>query len=499
MTIAGIGGGARHGAAALADAGRLVGVCAQERVTRVRAAGVNASGMPDEALEVLLQRLGRTREAIDRYVVAREGGQGGGAVGDHIGHHFAHACTAYFTSSFSSATVVVCDHDSPEVTVWVGEGETLRQLEWAWDGPGFATVLSRFGVALGLAPAAADQGFEALARLRPDGRDSALDALVRRGDGGLHVDPSLEQFLAARVGRHDGGGESGRAVLAASLQARVGDLLVDFLREVHARAGIPRLCVGGTLFHRSSMNTRVKLAGVFEQVHVPVDPGDSGLAVGAALHGMGKAPASVSPFLGPEYASEETKQVLDNCKLQYSWESEEGAAIAAVKALQEGRLVGWFDGPMEWGQRSLGARCILANPRAPYVLENLNRFLKRRESWQGYALSGVAEAVPEHFSGPASAPFMECDFRPRDPERFREALPSSGAAVRVHTVPADAGRPRFRRLLEAFGEATGLPFLINTSFNVFHEPIVCSPRDAVRVFYGSGLDMLVMNQFLLRK
>jgi carbamoyltransferase len=154
---------------------------------------------------------------------------------------------------------------------------------------------------------------------------------------------------------------------------------------------------------------------------------------------------------------------------------------------------------MEWGPRALGARCILANPTAPYVLENLNRFLKRRDPWRGYALSGLHESLATHFEGPESAPFMECDYRPRDVARFREALPSADAAVRVHSVSAADGLPHFRRLLEAFGEATGLPFLINTSFNGFHEPIVCSPRDAVRVFYGTGLDVLVVNQFVLRK
>ena len=193
------------------------------------------------------------------------------------------------------------------------------------------------------------------------------------------------------------------------------------------------------------------------------------------------------------------QEVLDNCKLQYSWESEEGAVQAAVRALKEGRLVGWFDGPMEWGPRALGARCILANPQAPYVLENLNHFLKQREPWRGYALSGLQDAVAEHFDGPAEAPFMECDYRPRDPGRFRDILPSRDAAVRLQTVASDGGLPLFRRLLEAFREATGLPFLVNTSFNGFHEPIVCSPRDAVRVFYGTGLDLLVVNQFVIRK
>ena len=116
----------------------------------------------------------------------------------------------------------------------------------------------------------------------------------------------------------------------------------------------------------------------------------------------------------------------------------------------------------------------------------------------GYALSGLRGAVAEHFDGPADAPYMECDYRPRNPEMFAQVLPAPTASVRVQTV-AGAAIPRFTRLLEAVGAATGLPCLVNTSFNGFHEPSVCSPRDAVRVFYGSGLDLMVLNQFVLRK
>jgi carbamoyltransferase len=497
--IAGIGGGTRNGAVALADAGELVGVCAQERVSRQRGAGVNRSGLPDEALDLLLLRLGRTRSAIDRYGVAAGDGPPPMVPVEGVDHHLAHASTAYLTSPFASAAVVVCDHEGPEVSVWTGEGATLRRVDWPWQGPGFVSVFSRCSAALGFSLAAADQRTEALARLRPDSRDAAVDRLIRREGASLVVDPGLEAFIESRMAGHGEDGSPAHAALAAALQGRLAELLIEFLGEVRATVGLERLCLGGSLFYHSSMNTRVRQSGVFGEVFLPVDPGDSGLAVGAALHLLGQPPARVSPFLGPSYSAEETKHVLDNCKLKYSWESEEGAAQAAVRALQQGRLVGWFDGGMEWGPRALGARCILANPTAPYVLENLNRFLKRRDPWRGYALSGLHESLATHFEGPESAPFMECDYRPRDVARFREALPSADAAVRVHSVAAADGLPRFRRLLEAFGEASGLPFLINTSFNGFHEPIVCSPRDAVRVFYGTGLDVLVVNQFVLRK
>jgi carbamoyltransferase len=499
MTIAGIGGGTRNGSAALVESGTLTSVCSQERVTRVRGAGLNATGLPDEALDLLLERRRQTRASIGRYAVVEGDGPVPVGITERLDHHRAHAATAYLTSAFESAVVLVCDHEAPEVSVWMGDGSSLRPVVRAWNGPGFVRAFSRCAAALGFAGPAADQRMEALARLRPDSRDSAIDTLIRCEGDGLVIDAALESVVATRIAGAGGTGSPAHAAIAAALQGRLTELLVELVRDLRGECDVRRLCLGGSLFYHSSMNTAVRQAQVFDEVFTPVDPGNGGLAVGAALLASGRAPILVSPFLGPSYTSEETKQILDNCKLQYAWVSDDDAVSAAVRALKDGRLVGWFEGAMEWGPRALGARCILANPTAPYVLDNLNHFLKRREPWRGYALSGVREAVAEHFIGPAEAPFMECDYRPRDPARIRQALPFAEAAVRVHTVTDDGTSLRFRRLLDAFQHATGMPFLINTSFNGFHEPIVCSPRDAVRVFYATGLDVLVLNQFVLSK
>ncbi len=500
MRVAGLNGGARDGAAAVAEGPRLVGVCAQERVTRVRGMA-GAAGLPTDALDLLLSRGGHARRDVDEYVVVDGAGEGlppGIAPVTALGHHHAHAGTAYLTSPFTSAAIVICDADAPGTSVWLGSESTVTRVEWPATGPGFAPAYARVAAGLGFHTAAAGQRLEALARLEPEARDARVDALFEWRDGVLAVDPDLESRLEAWAGGGDDHGTLTRARLAASAQGRLADLLLELLRGVQQHLGVDRLCVGGTLFHRSFINTRVKRAGIFADVFVPIDPGNSGLAVGAALSALGTAPAPVSPFLGPSYSAEEVKAVLDNCKLNYSWESEGGVIAATVQALRAGHLVGWFDGGMEWGPRALGARSILASPTQPYVLENLNHFLKKREPWRGYALAGTEAAVAEHFDGPERAPFMECDYLPRDPARFRHALPAAGATVRVQTVAAD-GRPRFAHLLDAVGADSGLPFVVNTSFNGFHEPIVCSPRDAVRVFYGSGLDLLVMNQFVLRK
>jgi len=240
---------------------------------------------------------------------------------------------------------------------------------------------------LEIMPKTAVQRFEAMARLQPRSQDARVADLVRFDGTGLHVAATLQARIGDWLPSLRPGGPDA-AALAAALQAHLGDLLITFLRQVRARTGASHVCLGGSLFYHSAMNTRVRQSDVFEQVFIPVDPGNSGLAVGAALHGSGAAPALASAFLGPAYTPDEMKQVLDNCKLRYAWESDGSALDIAVDALRHGRLVGWFDGAMEWGPRALGARCILANPASPYVLENLNRFLKQREPWRGYALSG---------------------------------------------------------------------------------------------------------------
>jgi carbamoyltransferase len=241
-----------------------------------------------------------------------------------------------------------------------------------------------------------------------------------------------------------------------------------------------------------------KRSGIFDEVFVPVNPGNAGLSVGTALLATGAAPRTISPFLGPAFSAHEVKATLDNCKLHYEWLSEGEVIDRTVAALSRGYLVGWFDGAMEWGPRALGARSILASPFSEYVLENLNRFLKHRPPWRSYALSGLDDDVAKLFDGPAASPYMECDYRTRDPELFRHVLPHPHGALRIQTV-GRAPLPRFTALLEAFRQATGSGVLVNTSFNGFSEPIVCTARDAVRVYYGTGLDMLVIDRFVLTK
>jgi carbamoyltransferase len=204
----------------------------------------------------------------------------------------------------------------------------------------------------------------------------------------------------------------------------------------------------------------------------------------------------VSPYLGPAFESEAIKKTLDGCKLSYSFVGEGEAIDRAVDALAQGQLVGWFQDRMEWGPRALGHRSILANPRSPYVLENLNGFLRKRERWRSFGVSVCQDNLEKFFCGPPTSPFMEYEYSLRD-DGLRPAIPSGATSIRVQTIP-ESLEP-FWTLHKRMGQATGSSVLVNTSLNGFHEPIACTPRDAIRVFYGSGLDMLVLGRFILEK
>ena len=194
------------------------------------------------------------------------------------------------------------------------------------------------------------------------------------------------------------------------------------------------------------------------------------------------------------------KQVFENCKLRFSLlPTVPSITGAAVRLLAENRIVAWMQGRMEFGPRALGNRSILASPHDPYSTENLNTFIKHREASRKFAASVPAELAANYFETGANSRYLATvgKVRPAYREQFRGAILAQDL-VRVHTVSKD-DNPLYWQLLHAFGEATGLPVLYNTSFNLFGEQMVCSPRDAVRSFYSSGVDALVAGNFLLEK
>jgi predicted NodU family carbamoyl transferase len=423
-------------AAALIDVERrAVAACEENRLTRAVDSGT--TGPPDLAIDELLRFLGRSRSDIASAAGIDEEGT--------VDAHRAHATYALKASGNVSPLVVVC---GTNVSAW------------------------HLGTRLPLeAP--------------PDFTRSYEDLTARLG-----FRATRDEHLVEALAR--GGHEQ-----AASVQRRLGDDLLTMLERLKKATGASTLCLSGGLFFNTFFTSHVANSRLFDDVYIPPHPGRNGAAIGAALVAGGDGDVS-SPYLGPSYADQDIKATLENCKLSFDLLHDDRLFDLVLHQLSRGRLVGWYHGRLEWGPRALGHRSVLADPLAPHVLENLNGFLKRRPAFRAYGVSVPANRLTDIFEGgPHQSPFMQFEYRPRDLEKFKTILPPGVKTLRVHTV--DEREPRFLRLLEAWGEKTGTPVLVNTSFNGFHEPLVCSPRDAIRVFYGTGLDLLALENFLLRK
>ena len=500
--IAGLAGVSRNGAVALCDDGRIVGMCEQERVTRTRREPLTPGKLPTATLATLLRLGGYTEADIATYAIAETAMTLPQELPtEYVDHHRAHAATAFFTSPFPDATIVVCDRSGdPELTVWRGDERGMCRVDFEWRGPGLATLYSLAAEAMGFG-VDGEARLEALARIGGRGRRT-LPEVVWRGDA-LEVPASFQTAIREAAGPAGltSASLTKRANLAEQVQRQLGDVLVEVVRSIAAKLGGSHLCLAGGLFYNSFFNTLLARSNIFTDTFVPANPGNAGVAVGAALvtsgATAGNGRSSTSPFLGPGFTLEEVKATLDNCKLSYDYLSNGRLIEQTASALVKGKLVGSFQGRMEWGVRALGNRSILASPFAPYVLENLNRFLKHREHHRTYSVAVCADDVSKFFCGPATSPMMQYEYEVLDRDRFRQLLPDNASRLRVQTVDRSAGA--FYDLLRAFGEATGVPVLVNTSFNGFNEPIVCDPRDAVRVFYGTGLDMAVLDSWVLRK
>ena len=438
--VVGIGGARRHASAALAIDGRLVAACEEERFTRARGVGSINGGLPTEAVKTVLA-LGHTSAVDVSSYVAGETGLTfpSNTRGEVIDHHRAHAATAFLTSALPEATVLVCDqHSTPELSVWSAGPAGLRRLDLDWHGPAFATLYSQATEAFGFSAQRDEHKLEALARTAQPQPDDRYGQLVSFRHDHLEVSSRFQSDLHAwhQSNGHDLGAHA--ASIAGGVQQRLGALLLELLRNVRNTAESSNICLTGGLFYNNYFNSLVQASGLYDVTFVPVDPGNPGLAAGAALAAPGgQLPPStrdaVSPFLGTASSAGEVKQTLENCKLSFGWLDQEPLIEQTVEALASGQLVGWFQGRMEWGPRALGNRSILASPLSPYVGENLNGFLKHREPYRSYGVAVCHSDAPTYFEGRVSSPFMEREYHAKDPGRFAGLLPAAHAG-RVNDV-----------------------------------------------------------------
>jgi carbamoyltransferase len=298
--------------------------------------------------------------------------------------------------------------------------------------------------------------------------------------------------------------------LAASVQAVTEEIVLRLARSVRKETGARNLCLAGGVALNCVANGKLLREKIFDNIWVQPAAGDAGGAVGAAYaayHGFMGQPRKLNghmdgmagSYLGPEFTDDEIAARLTAAGARFTRLGHAEMIEQTAQALADEKAIGWMQGRMEFGPRALGNRSILASPRDPYSTENLNAFIKHRESVRKFAASVPAELASEYFDAGENARHLATvsRVRPAYKDKFRSAILAEDL-IRVHTVSKE-DNPLYWQLLHAFGEKTGLPVLYNTSFNLFGEPLVCTPRDAVRSFYSSGIDAMVVGNFLLEK
>ena len=525
MVILGLGGILTDAAAALVKDGALVAAAEQKKVARHSAPGQT----PMEAVDACLGTARLERRHVDIVAVVRPLAAGAetalhlelraafpNAQVLLLDHHTAHAASAYYASGFDHATVLTLDRqgDLRCGARWQGEGNRLTLERELYFPDSLGDLYSRVTALLGFVPNADEHKVQWLSTSGDDRFANLFEDVIGTADGGWP-----RQNPAYFDSRQVGSGGFG-AKLYGALGIADGAVVPSALKP-HVAAGVQRtieravlamagegdnLALAGGLAFNALLIHALETSGRWRNVFVQPVSGNAGTALGAAMHGW-HAAANQQPrlafdtiCLGPSFIAEEVKKVLENCKLRFRYLLTEGELIeAAVAQLNEQKIVAWMQGRMEFGPRALGNRSILASPLNPYSTENLNTYIKHRESFRKFAASVPAELVSEYFEVGPNARFLATVGRVKPAHRatFESAVLGKDF-VRVHVVRQE-DNPLYWSLLHAAGKSTGLPVLYNTSFNLFGDPLVCTPRDAVRSFYSSGIDTLFAGNFLLQK
>ena len=459
-------------------------------------------------------------------------------------HHESHAASAFFPSPYEEAAVVTMDGVGEWATTSVGVGEGNRLT---------LTHEIRFPHSLGLLYSAftyycgfrVNSGEYKLMGLAPYGEPKYVDAARKlidlRDDGSYRLDMSYFDFAAGlrMINKRfcDLFGAPARKPeqeltqfymdVAASVQKVTEDVMLRTVRFAHATTGKKNLCLAGGVALNCVGNGKILREGPFDSVWIQPAAGDAGGALGAAYmvwHQLLKKPRVVrggdfqrGSLLGPAYSADEIRAELRSREVVFEEHQDETALVERVAGLIAGEnVIGWFQGPMEFGPRALGSRSIIGDARSPKMQSVMNLKIKFRESFRPFAPIVLREDCAEYFGMDArhESPYMLLVAPVRDEKRkavdqskqgldklkqLRSVVPAVthvDFSARVQTVD-ETRNPRLTRLLRAFKKQTGSPVMINTSFNVRGEPIVCTPADAIRCFFGTEMDVLVLENFVI--
>jgi carbamoyltransferase len=437
-----------------------------------------------------------------------------------VEHHLAHAAAAYFTrGSKERCMIATLDGvgDYLSTAIWTGEGNTISRVR-SW-GPesslgwfyGNATEALGWqhgdgeGTVMGLAPYGDPQKVgDRLNRFHPVFKEGELVAPHQFGrwssfsDHGNHHAHLPEALGIRRIAD-----TCGREAVAARAQQIIEQQVLGLVRHWTGALNVRRLACGGGLFLNVKLNQRIWYETDLEEQWIYPDPGDGGLAVGAALYAWHHftqpegATKLDTLYHGPEFGDAEIRRILEARQLEFC--ELQDPAFTAATLLAQGQIVAWFQGRMEAGPRALGGRSSLMAADKPENKDTLNSKVKFREGFRPFCPSMLAEKRADYLRRSRDEPFMitSFDITPEKRDRVPAVVHVDGT-VRPQTVKRQAN-PRYYDLIRHFGELTGEYLLLNTSLNIKGEPMVCHPREALRCFYDTGIDALVMGNFLLAK
>jgi carbamoyltransferase len=438
-----------------------------------------------------------------------------------LDHHLCHAASAFYCSPYDKALVLTLDEegDGRSGTLSVGEGNKIRVIETIAFPHSIGWIYTLVTDLVGFHPHEEEHKTQWLSLEGEPEHKSLFLKLMRSSESAL---PSLDFSYFTRglagglpfsakfykqIGVTDPAAitQDQKKTLAASVQAAATEIIADLVTSFARQNSLKDVCLGGGIFQNALLiaDLEKRLEGL--SFFVPPAPGNTGTALGAALtvwHEAGHPRTNIANdvYWGPSFSSQDIKDVLDNCKARYSVSvTDERKMETTVHLLMSGKIVGWYQGAAEFGPRALGNRSVLASPWGGYVKENLNDYIKHREWFRPFALAVPEEDCGLYFEASSLCEHMNSLAWERpDHKILPEGLAFDGGRVRLQIVKQETN-PLFWRLLKQFGESAPAPILVNTSFNLFGEPLVVNPRDAVRSYFCSGLDAMVIGNFVLAK
>jgi carbamoyltransferase len=478
---------------------------------QLRRAEYRADWWPDSEMETtFLQCLDEVGDAADRVL----GRKLGGAL-KFVPHHLAHAASAYYPSGFDAAAILVIDGigEAACSTLAQGEGVRIKPIETLSYPHSLGFVWERASDYLGFSPYDASKTMGLAAYGDPEVYRRQVASVIQVSEDGYQVDlaalgfPSfdLKGFeLLLGPKRHPEEEILPRHMdFAAALQDATNAAVLALLRRLERSVASRRLCVAGGVALNCVTNDLMRQASAYSEIFIPSAPHDAGTAIGAALAvhcaetRVRPPPSGATPYLGPQFDEREVVAAVKAAGL--TPRRSKNAAQEAADMIADGNIVGWFQGRMEFGPRALGNRSLLADPRRPDTRAILNSRVKHREDYRPFAPSVLSERADEWFEiGPHLASHEYMLFACPAKAEFRGRIPAvlhHDGTARVQLVQRSAN-PRFHELISRFFARTGVPLVLNTSFND-SEPIVCTPAHAIATFRGAGIDALFMGDICL--